>query len=126
MADQGEQVDVAQTELSADQLKVQKRIMLCATVASSAICVVCILFLIYFAVTYNIQKLKGMGWVLYYSSKCPHCQKLKADMMPFKWWAMPKVNCANPDVQCPPQIRVVPTLMNKYTGQLHDGIGIIR
>lgn len=112
--------------IGADDLAKKKKYVKCGLVLCSAVCVVCVLLIVWWLLTYNIQVLNMQGWVLYYSMNCPHCRKLKRDMLPFKWYAINKIDCSRHGVECPPQVSVVPSLFNHYTGQVHDGVGMIR
>lgn len=106
---------------------IQKRSRLvCTAVKCTAILIVCICIVIYYSATYEVHAFNNAGWVLYYSSTCPHCVKLKNDLHWLTWYTMAKVNCADPLVRCPESVKTVPTWVNTYTGQTSDGVGIFR
>ena len=100
--------------------------MLCRAGLCIAIMIVCIMVLVYYTMTSKVQKLNRDGWVLYYSSTCPHCIRLKNNLHWWTWMAMKKYNCSDPSVRCPSEVKTVPIWINKYTGQTWDGIGVFR
>ena len=90
----------------------------------SAVLVLALVLLFYVYANYDILKLNSDGWVLYYSSTCPHCVELQKNLPPKIWKKMAKVDCLTGN--CPPEVKSVPTWINKYTGQQWDGVGVFR
>lgn len=108
------------------ELKAQERSLLIRTGLCIGIIVFCVMYIIYLIYTYDVQVINNDGWVLYYSTNCPHCKTLQENLNPVIWFAMEKRNCADPLVTCHEDITTVPTWRNKYTGQLWDGVGSFR
>lgn len=94
---------------------------------STAALILFIIVLLSKSVTAPVRVSNNLGWVLYYSLECPHCQKVKQDNW-YIWHMMNKVDINAVGVDVPPAINGlgVPIWYNPYTGQTWDGRGVFR
>lgn len=124
--EQKQQVEHSQPPPTLDDIQRRKNDLIFKSCICAAIATVCIITLIYLYICEDIIRINCAGWTLYYSHTCPHCIELRDNIPPYLWFAMSKVNCAASNVQCPPEIKTVPTWLNRYTKQTWDGRGVFR
>jgi len=122
----GAKTTVQVTDATHVRASLTKRQYLCRAGVCGAVMLICIIILVYYSLTYRVHVINNEGWVLYYSHTCPPCIKLRENLKVWTWYAMAKVNCADPRQKCHEAVQSTPTWINKYTGQSWDGVGVYR